>query len=728
MQFPCAGVPLRWPCVSVPTFVPAPPPPPEDHRRIRWLGTLLVAAVGLAWAGSFAGPFVFDDLPSILENESIRRLWPLDGVLLPDQAGGLTTSGRPLLNFSFALNYALSGTAVWSYHAANLAIHAGATLLLFGFVRRTLLTPVLRAYFGGRATVLAAVVAAFWALHPLQTESVTYVVQRAESLAGFFFLLTLYAFARGADGGPRAGRWYFTSVIACVLGMATKEIVAAAPLLVLLWDRTFVSGDWRAAWRRHGRVHLALAAGWLLLAVLVVTTAGRGGTAGFSAGISPWHYALTQCRALMTYLGLAVWPSPLVFDYGLDTERHLGAVLPQALAVCALLGATAWAVVRRPVWGFLGAWFFVLLAPSSSFVPIVTQTMAEHRLYLPLAAPAALVMLALSRVRVANLARLWPVPAAALALLTAARNRDYRSDLALWSDTVAKLPANARAHNNLGLAQFRSGAIDAAVASYGRALALRPEYPETHYNLGVAYAQLGRIDEAIASYGRALGVQPDYPEALNNLGNALVRAGRAAEALARYEEAARRRPAFAEAHNNLGNALAQLDRGAEAEPHFRRALALRPGYAEAHYNWGNALAAAGRMPEALARYEAAVKLNPGYTEAHVNAGNALLALGRAAEALPSYERAAALAPDLPDVPFNLASALLELGRWGDAVAPLERALRLRPDFSAARRALGYACSRLGRNAEALAHYDAYLAGVPDDAEVRAEVARLRAGR
>lgn len=727
MQFPCARVPFRSPPVSAPSLAPAPSvPPPAERQRIRGLGTLLAAAVGAAWAGSFAGPFVFDDLPAILENESIRRLWPLGAVLFPDQAGGLTTSGRPLLNLSFALNHAVSGTAVWSYHAANLAIHVAATLLLFGFVRRTLLTAPLRGRFGPRAAGLAAAVAALWALHPLQTESVTYIVQRAESLAGMFLLLVLYAFARGAEGGPRAGRWFAVAVAAAVLGTATKEIVAAAPLLVLLWDRSFAAGGWRSAWRRRGRFHLALAATWLLLAVLVTATAGRGGTAGFGAGITPWAYALTQCRALTTYLGLAVWPHPLVFDYGLDTERHLGAVLPQALAVCTLLGAAAWAVVRRPALGFAGAWFFVLLAPSSSFVPIVTQTMAEHRLYLPLAAPVALLVLAVGgagRVRF-----LWPALAVALALATAARNRDYRGELALWADTAAKHPANARAHNNLGQAQFRAGAIDAAVASYGRALALRPDYPETHYNLGVAQARLGRLDEAIASYGRALAVQPDYPEALNNLGNALVRAGRPADALARYAEAVRRRPAFAEAHNNLGNALVQLDRLAEAEPHFRRALALRPEYAEAHYNWGNAFAAAGRMAEALARYEAAVKLNPGYAEAHVNAGNALLALGRPAEALPAYERAATLAPDLPDAPFNLASALLELGRWADAVPPLERALRLRADFPAARRALGYALGRLGRTAEALAHYDAYLGAVPGDAEVRAEAARLRAGR
>jgi len=356
MQFPCARVPLRWRPVPPPTAESTPSAPPAaSPGRIRVLGTLLAVAVVAAWAGSLAGPFVFDDLPSILENESIRRLRPLGAVLFPDQAGGLTTSGRPLLNLSFALNYAVGGTAVGGYHAVNLAIHVAATLLLFGFVRRTLESAPLRARFGTRAAGLAAAVAALWGLHPLQTESVTYIVQRAESLAGMFLLLALYAFARGTGGGPRAGRWFGVALAAAVLGTATKEIVAAAPLLALGWDRAFVSGGWRAAWRRHGRVHLALASTWLLLAALVVATGARGGTAGFGAGVSPWAYALTQCRALTMYLGLAAWPYPLVFDYGLDVERHLGAVLPRALVVCALLAGAGWAAVRRPALGAASA-------------------------------------------------------------------------------------------------------------------------------------------------------------------------------------------------------------------------------------------------------------------------------------------------------------------------------------------------------------------------------------
>ena len=189
---------------------------------------------------------------------------------------GETVSGRPVLNLSLALNYAVSGCDVRGYHVTNLAIHLAAALLLFGIVRRTL--PRFRGCGGGQqlarlqlATPLALAIALLWAVHPLQTESVTYIVQRAESLMGLFYLLTLYCFLRGA-GSARAIFWYAGSVLACLLGMATKEVMVSAPLVVLLYDRTFLAGSFREAWRRRWAYYLALAATWLLLAWLVAQT------------------------------------------------------------------------------------------------------------------------------------------------------------------------------------------------------------------------------------------------------------------------------------------------------------------------------------------------------------------------------------------------------------------------------------------------------------------------
>lgn len=238
------------------------PPPSSQHQEHSartgsgWpMAVVLVTVILAAYGNSFRAPFVYDDTLAIPENPTIRRLWPLSEVLLPQVQGGLTVSGRPILNLSFAINYAISGPNVWSYHVFNVLVHAGSALLLFGIVRRTLrrsgqgLSPGLRQC-AAASTPLAFTIAALWALHPMLTQAVTYTVQRAESLMGFFYLLTLYAFARGVEchslddksGGGRRRRWFGLSVAACALGMGTKEVTVTAPLLVLLYDRTFVAG------------------------------------------------------------------------------------------------------------------------------------------------------------------------------------------------------------------------------------------------------------------------------------------------------------------------------------------------------------------------------------------------------------------------------------------------------------------------------------------------------
>ncbi len=661
-----------------------PPPPPATTRRAIWLaaGGLVLAALA-AYHNSLAGPFVFDDLPGIVGNPSIRPGWTLGGVLAPGLDGGLTVSGRPLVNLSLALNQSLDGEGVRGYHVVNLLIHVLAGLTLFGVTRRTLLQPALSSRYGPAALPLAVAVAAAWLLHPLQTEAVTYVVQRAESLMALCYLLTLYTFTRGA-ASARSGLWLGCSFLACLLGMASKEVMVSAPLLVLLYDRTFVAGSFREAWRHRAWYYFGLAATWLVLAWLVAGTTGRGGTAGFGTAVGAWPYLLTQSQAIVHYLWLVVWPEPLVFDYGTTTVRGLGEVWPQAWLLVALAAGTGVALVRRPVWGFAGAWFFLILAPSSSVVPVASQTMAEHRVYLPLAIVVAAMVTGLY----AWLGRRSLVVCGALALvwggLTMRRNADYASELGLWADTVAKRPMNGRAHNNLGKALVAANRLDEAQAHYEEAIRLQPGVPEPHYNLGLALARLNRRAEAINQYQEALRLQPDYAEAHNNLGNALLATGRREEAAAHYEEAVRLKPAFAEAHSNLANVRLEQSRGPEALQHGEEAVRLDPHYAEARYNLGNALAQARRLPEAQAQYEEAMRLKPDYPDVANNLGNVRVELGRLPEAITAYERALELDPGFPDARRNLAQVLIHLGRLPEAIARYRQLAAARPDDTAIR--------------------------------------------
>jgi Tfp pilus assembly protein PilF len=541
-----------------------------DWRRLASEAILTAAAV-MAYCRTFSGPFLYDDFYAIVVNPTIRHLGT---AFLPQIR--TTATGRPVLSLSLAINYFISGTAVWSYHVANLAIHVFAGLALFGIVRRTL---VPRA---GAATPIAFFSALLWTLHPLQTESVTYVVQRAESLMGLFYLLTLYTFIRGAETGRDSKRfWFALSVIACLFGMATKEVMVSAPLIVLLYDRTFLAGSFREAWSRRWGLHIALAATWLLLAGLLASAGwDRNGDSGIGVGVSPWAYWLTQIEAVARYLWLSVWPHPLVFEYGTFWVNRPTEVGLYALVVVVLVAAVLVALWRRPELGFLGAWFFVILAPTS-IMPGRFQMIVEHRMYLALAAVTTLFAIGLhATIR----QRSWVVLgilALGLGLLTARRNEDYISELTIWSDTVAKRPNNFRAHNNLGLAlSVLPGRLNDAIAHYEEALRLQPDIATVHYNLGNAWFMTpGRLNDAIAQFEEALRLQPDSAIVHYNLGNAWLRMpGRLNDAIGQYEEALRLKPDYSEAHYNLAFALLHLSgRRKEIEAHLEAVLRIQPG-------------------------------------------------------------------------------------------------------------------------------------------------------
>ena len=749
---------------------------------------VIVLTVIIAYCNSFAAPFVYDDLVAIVGNPSIEQLWPLSKPLCPP-AEGITVSGRPLLNLSLAINYAISGLDVWSYHVTNLMIHITAALLLFGILRRTFLLPALSQRFGQAATWLALAAALLWALHPLQTESVTYVAQRAESLMGLFYLLTLYCVIRGAGSARSAGvppaqadagetpalqiqsekgdcppspfhlLWYAAAVLACLLGMATKEVMVTAPLVVLLYDRTFLAGSFGEALRRRWGLYVGLAATWGLLASFLLSTrlVLRQAEMGAPDALS---YARSQPGVILHYLQLSFWPSPLCLDFTWPVAGSLAEILPGMIVVGVLLAATLWGLLRRPAWGFLGAWFFLILAPSSSVLPL-RQLAFEHRMYLSL---AAVVVLAVAGgyalwdrwlPRTTGEGKQFPfspriAPALALAVVvvalgcaTFARNSDYESPLAIWQDTVNKRPNNPLAHYNLGTELDRDGRFEEGMKHYQEALRLKPNYPEAHNNLGFDLAALGRTSEAIEHYRQALQLKPDHFEAHNNLGNALAVLGKTEEAIEHCQEALRIKPDYAEAHNNLGVSLVAAGKLPEAIEHYHEALRLKsddpgthnnlaaaltaagrlgeaieqcnealriqPDYAEAHNNLGVCLAAAGRVPQAIAQYVEALRLKPEHADAHSNLANALASVGQVDAAVRHCYEALRIKPDYAEAHLNLANTLVTGERIDEAIEHYRQVLRLKPDHAEAHNNLGLALAAKGRTDEAIEHYQAALA-------------------
>ena len=613
---------------------------------------MIVLAAVAVYSNSFRGLFVYDDLPAILENPTIRQSWSVWQALVPPAHA--TVSGRPLLNLSLAANYALGGSNPWSYHLVNLAVHVFAALLLFGILRRTFLLPVLRDRLGPAATGLAASIALVWAIHPLQTESVTYIVQRAESLCGLFYLLTLYCVIRGAasvrDWGlgirdckepcspstncqsliPNPFLWYSAAVLACLLGMAAKEIMVTAPLVVLLYDRTFLAGTLGRALRRRWGLYLGLVATWGLLAFLMLSLRLHGhGNLGTTATSDFWSYLRTQPGVLLHYLGLCFCPRQLCLDYAWPVATRLGQILPGLLVVGLLASATLAACVGSKTWGFLGACFLLILAPTSSILPLADPA-AEHRMYLPLAAVLTAAVLGAYGLGIA-FTRIWPgtsravnglggcllvVIAFALGTLTYQRNQDYRSPLSIWQDTVAKAPDNARAHNNLGaILFFQHRKVDEAIAHYRKALELVPQYDLAHDNLGNALWHLGKNEEAVFHYQQALQINPRLADVYNNYGLLLQGQGRIAEAVACYCKTLELQPYFGEAYANLGNVCYGQGRFDDAITYYRKALEVKPRQASAHYNLGVALTRRGKTDEAITHYVRALEIDPGFQRA-----------------------------------------------------------------------------------------------------------------
>lgn len=541
----------------------------------------LAGILAAIYGNSLKVPFLFDDGPSIVENPSIRSLWPPWAALIPHGNSGTTVGGRPVLNLSFAANYAMGGTDVWVYHVTNIGIHVLVTGLLFGILRRTLELPLFGTRFEGTSAFLALVAALIWSVHPLHTSAVTYIVQRAESLASLWYLLTLYCFLRAVTSGAGGTLWFFASVLSSLIGMATKEILLTVPVAVLFYDRTFLAGTFRQALLLRWRYYCALSMTWGMSIWLICRTSNRGGTAGLGLMEVWWPYALTQCDAVARYLLLIFWPNPLVFDYGELLIRNPGEVIIQAVFLLALCIGTVLLLWRKSPLGFALFWFLLLLAPTSTVVPVLVQTVAEHRVYLASAGLVVVFVLAVHSLCGRLSVVIFAVVVIAFSLLTVKRNTDYRSDVAIWRDTVTKMPQNPRASNNLGSALMRLGQTGEAEVCFREALRLEPVSAKANHNLALLLAKSGRRVEAFGYFQTALQLDSGYADAWCNLGNTLLMEGDIDEAQRCFERSRQADPEKAEAYHNLGVIFSHRGDRSAAIREFQSALRVKPDYEEA---------------------------------------------------------------------------------------------------------------------------------------------------
>ena len=576
---------------------------PTASPSRRWI---LLSCLGLAalaaglYANSIRGAFILDDLQSIGLNATIKTLWSWNVFRPPIDS---TVAGRPIINLTIAINYAVSGQDVWSYHLLNMMVHAACALVLLGVVRRTLRLPGLPEWAGRHSTPLAWAVAAIWLAHPLQTESVTYVIQRAESIVSLFYLLTLYCFIRAWDdrlpwaAEPlRAGAstlqshvwWSVAAVAFCAIGMASKEVMATAPLAILLYGRVFLASSWRELLRRRWGLLLGLAATWTILALLIAQNP-RGKSTGQGAFATPYEYALTQTRVVTEYLELAFWPDELCLLGRQPFARHIGEVAPYAAIMFALMIATGLLLWRRPAAGFCLAWMLIVLAPTSTIYPIADAKF-EHRMYLPLAGLVAIVVLvgagavrrvAGTRKRALALGAACLLAAlAALGTRTVLRNADYQSMAGMYEKLVRQRPNDAFAWLMLGRSYLLDGRHGLARDSFQRSLSLG-ETAQRHSYLGIAQSRLGQWDAARLSWTRAVELDANDKLAPYYLGIDAANRGDYQAAAAWWQETLKARPDNTDAMNNLAWLLATCPRddlrnGAEALDLAQRACKSWP--------------------------------------------------------------------------------------------------------------------------------------------------------
>lgn len=579
------------------------------HHPLTHLALILLLGT-LAYSNSLRVPFVLDDLESIVRNETIRSL----GNFLPGGSGLDFHFRRWVAYFTFALNYRIGGLNVTGYHVANLAIHLGSAALVYVLGRLTFRTPFLAgSRLSPKAGIVALLAALLFVAHPVQTQAVTYVVQRLTSLCTFFYLLSLALYLWGRlrleESQPRPLRAWLPlagAVLAALLAMFTKEIAFTLPLAALLCEFSF----FRGAWRQRVLFLLPLLLTLVIIPLLVLTgreLSAEGTLLQARTDIPRGDYLLTQLPVIVTYLRLLLLPigQNLDYDYPVYRTFFTPPVFLSFILLAGLLGLAIWLYrkstpyaqhasspqspapeLRLIAFGF--CWFFLTLSVESSFVPL-PDVIFEHRLYLPMAGiavAAATAILLISQRTLALLAGRLSLVATAVIILALAgatwqRNRVWRSEISLWADVTRKSPGKSRPWYNLGTHLTDSGKPAEAIAPLMQAVNLDPQFADAWHNLGRAYLLTDRLADALPPLRAAVKLDPEMDNAAVNLAAALLRSNRPAEAVPLLERVCQRLPAWADARYNLGLAYVGINDFNAAKRELALLTRLSPPHARA---------------------------------------------------------------------------------------------------------------------------------------------------
>jgi tetratricopeptide (TPR) repeat protein len=583
-------------------------------------GIVLLGAI--LYAHTLHVPWYMDDLHAIVENRTIHQL---------SEALGDLFSGRGLANLSFALNYRFGGANVVGYHLVNIAIHLVTSCLVFLLFKRVFRDRFLLAISG----------ALIFVAHPLQTQAVTYIVQRMTSLAALFFFLALYLYTRFRETSENrpAGQWLFYggALVCGALAVLLKQNTAVLPLALLLFDRYFLSGERRLPWPRllgyvapFAVVPVVLAVKSLLLPML--SGSGIADVGGMPDLIhlkhsSPLNYLVTEFSVIWIYLRLLFVPYGQALDYDIPivatiwTWRNLIAFL----GISALLAAAAFLRKRLPLVSAGILWFFLGLAVESTIIPL--DPVFEHRLYIPMFGFALVVMAGLAQLPRRSALVAGVLLIATLSVLTWKRNDLWNDPLAFYQDNLRRAPRSERVHLDLANAYRKQGNLVEAQRLYERALEINPDYVLIHINLSMVYTAQMQSQKAVEILLEGVRRNPSHFKLYNNLGVLYNSLGKFADAAAYLQKGAMLEPYNATVHFNLALAYDRLGRLDEAITHYRRSIQLNYGDPMTHFNHGLVLHKKGNLREGLQAFLVASQLNPSHAGTLFNAALISLDLG-----------------------------------------------------------------------------------------------------
>ena len=657
---------------------------------------LVIIVLGTAiYSNTFDVPFLFDDLNNIVDNQQIRVAEFSPAKFY--NAAIESRAPRPVSYFSFALNYYFGGYDVSGYHAVNLLIH-----LLNGILVYLLATLTFRLSLGGNqgkldtqnsqsVNWLALFAACLFVAHPLQTQAVTYLVQRMTSLATLFYLLSLWLYIHGRlNQSPKIRRWYWVGCLfAGLVALGSKQIAVTLPLVIALYEWYFFR-DLNKQWAVKNTNYLAVV--FLIL----------GAIAFIFLGSSPWQHLvegyeirdftmsqrlLTQFRVVIMYLGLVVWPLPsrLNLLYHVPVSNSLFdpvTTLISLLAIVALIGLAIYLARKHRLYSFCILWFLLNLVLESSVVAL--EMVYEHRVYLPMFAIALAVPFALHKL-FAKTPVATMVVAAILVLAmsrgTYLRNEVWRDATLFWSDVIAKNTHDHRAFIGRGNEYRQNAQLDLAIADYTKAIEIKPDYTESISNRGICYSDLKKYESALKDFNQAIQLEPDFAPAFANRGKLYQRQGKHQQALNDFDKAIEIAPSYDVAYYNRAIVHSILGQHQQAVEDLSKTIQLAPESADAYNNRAIAYRELGQPKLALQDYNQAIQINPQDAYDYNNRGVTHRELGNSAQAIQDFTQAISLLPNYPVAYQNRGTDYLQLKQYDRALADFNKALALQPNHA-----------------------------------------------